>query len=62
MYLLRIFVNGIWKYVVVDDFIPTVTINGKQVPLFLDISPNKPFVNIWPFLLQKAYAKLYSSY
>ena len=62
LYCLRIFVNGIWRYVMVDDFVPTVTVNKKQEPLFLKVVPNKVYLNIWPFLVQKAYAKVYGSY
>lgn len=48
--------NGWWKYVLLDDFLPTV--NG--VPCFARVKHN-PSV-LWASLLQKAYAKLHGSY
>lgn len=53
---------------IVDDYIPTVTDNeGNQVPMFLNIclvgpqSQSKP-LELWPFLLEKAYANYYANY
>lgn len=46
-----------------DDYIPTITIGKNQVPLFIDIvGKRRDKINIWPFLLLKAYAKVYTSY
>lgn len=48
---------------IVDDFIPTVIVGGRQTPLFVNVAGRKKdIVNIWPLLLLKAYAKVYSSY
>lgn len=55
--------EGIWKYVLVDDFIPVYQIGSNFVPVFLNIqSENSDFVTIWPFLLQKAMAKIFTNY
>jgi hypothetical protein len=38
VYLVRIFQENVWKYVIVDDYIPTVAdAEGIQVPLFVNI-------------------------
>lgn len=62
LYCIRIFVNGIWKYILIDDFIPTIKVGNSQEPAFLKVIPKNNTINIWPFLVQKAYAKIYSSY
>ncbi len=55
--------EGVWRYVLVDDTIPVLVRNRKYYPLFLNVAERqKNKVEIWPFLLQKAYAKTYSSY
>lgn len=35
IYLVRLFIEGVWRYVVVDDYVPTVSKDKKLVPLFL---------------------------
>jgi hypothetical protein len=64
--------QSIWKYVIIDDYIPVII--NKRVPLhdrylpenvvpaFLNVHSYDNRVDIWPFLLQKAYAKYYSTY
>ena len=57
-----------WKYLIVDDFVPVVVSNqkgevGKIIkPAFLDVNPEGSVVEMWPFLIQKAFAKYYSTY
>lgn len=47
--------NGLWRSVIVDDYLPVV----GSVPLYSSgIDP----CEIWPAILQKAYAKLHRSY
>jgi hypothetical protein len=64
--------TGIWKYVIVDDYIPVI-INKKLGlgerylpvnvhPAFLNVGAVGGRMEIWPFLLQKALAKYYSNY
>lgn len=68
IYLVRICVEGIWRYVIVDDYIPIQEQNKMYYPLFLSVEPNcenskgQNIIEIWPFLVQKAYAKVYSTY
>lgn len=40
LYYLRINHDGIWKYVVVDDFIPVVKRGGVDCPAFMGVEPN----------------------
>ena len=63
IYYLRLNHEGIWKYVVIDDYIP-VRKHGKDVvPVFNNIKPSKSnYFELWPFLLQKAIAKMYACY
>jgi len=74
IYRLKIYQTqtNIWKYIVLDDYIPVI-INTKMnkeqkylpeniKPAFLDVIPQGNKIEIWPFLLQKAYAKYYSTY
>lgn len=37
IYLLRIFIEGVWRYVIVDDYIPVLVKDRKYVPLFLSV-------------------------
>jgi hypothetical protein len=64
--------QNIWKYVIIDDYIPVI-INKKLpqserylpdnvFPAFLNVHSSGNLLEIWPFLLQKAYAKYYSTY
>jgi hypothetical protein len=64
--------QSIWKYVIVDDYIPVI-INKRLppaermlpqnvLPAFLSVHSQHNQLDIWPFLLQKAYAKYYSTY
>lgn len=63
IYYLRMNHEGIWKYVIVDDFIPVKQIGSNFIPIFLNVeSTNSHPVAIWPFLLQKAMAKIFTNY
>ena len=49
---------------VVDDFIPVVESGGELEPYFIrcnKVDEDKP-VEIWPDLLEKAYASYYANY
>ncbi len=64
VYLVKIFQENVWKYVVVDDFIPVVENGGELEPYFIrcnKIDEDKP-LEIWPYLLEKAYASYYANY
>jgi hypothetical protein len=48
---------------VIDDYIPVYKSDKKFIPAFVNsVSTNPNHVQLWPFLLQKAYAKYYSNY
>jgi hypothetical protein len=40
VYFLRINHDGVWKYVLVDDYVPVVRTAGGDVPAFLDVQEN----------------------
>lgn len=67
IYYAKIFQNNVWKYMIVDDNIPVLEVEGKAKvqPVFMtcEESPNSQEpLEIWPFILEKALAKYYSSY
>ena len=57
VYCLQFYQQGEWKYVIVDDIVPCSKSTGA--PAFA-MSTNS--VEIWPYIIEKAYAKLYGSY
>ncbi len=65
VYLVKIFQENVWKYVIIDDYIPVKANEvGELSPVFLYsiyTDETLPF-EIWPFLLEKAYANYYSNY
>jgi hypothetical protein len=64
VYLIRIFQENVWKSVIVDDYIPVWDRGGRPTPAFLNClhtDEAMPF-EIWPFLLEKAYANYYANY
>lgn len=56
IYLLYFYVNGVRTPVIVDDSVP-VALDGQQ-PITMTVKENE----YWPFLLEKAWAKLHGSY
>lgn len=63
IYYIKINQNNTWKYIIVDDYVPVYYVEKKPYPAFLSImTQNHNHVQLWPFLLQKAYAKYYSNY
>lgn len=77
LYLVKINQNGHWKYVIVDDYVPVIastdnqrhygnnsTSSSKYEMAFMSFEkhPKEHEVEIWPYLLQKAYAKYYGTY
>eukprot|EP01112_Ceratiomyxa_fruticulosa_P012898 TRINITY_DN3595_c0_g1_i7.p1 TRINITY_DN3595_c0_g1~~TRINITY_DN3595_c0_g1_i7.p1 ORF type:complete len:933 (-),score=213.16 TRINITY_DN3595_c0_g1_i7:288-3086(-) len=61
VYAVRYWKDGEWKYVVIDDYVPTTmtTLTKRLVPAFA-YSPDD--VTLWLSLLEKAYAKIHSCY
>lgn len=54
--MLKFFKNGDFQYIVVDDYIPM----NDQGPAFTKGGADG--LEMWPAILEKAYAKLYGSY
>jgi hypothetical protein len=69
IYLVKIYQEHAWRYVIVDDLVPCIKRKGrikreeKYSPAFLNLATaeGEP-VYLWPFLLEKAYANYYSCY
>lgn len=63
IYYVKINQNNTWKYVMVDDYIPVFYEDKKPISALLGVTgANVNRIQLWPFLLQKAYAKYYSNY
>ena len=67
IYFAKVNQNGSWKYVTIDDHIPVVKNKktGKMVHAFFEIENTDRLsdtLEIWPILLMKVYAKVYSNY
>lgn len=56
VYGIRVYVDGRWRYVIVDDYLP---VNEKNELMFTKPVDNKYF---WPCILEKALAKMYGGY
>jgi hypothetical protein len=67
IYLVKIYQESAWKYVIIDDLIPCIRKRSKKEdryqPLFVNATHNTgEGTFLWPFLLEKAYANYYSCY
>ncbi len=58
IYCLNFFIDGELKKIIVDDYIPVLKYNNE--PIFSKI--NLKSKNIWPLILEKAWAKLIGNY
>lgn len=59
-YVVRFFIGGTWKSVIVDDLIPAVRgTGGRFRPAFAHSGSGR---SLWPAIVEKAYAKLCGSY
>jgi hypothetical protein len=54
--------DGVWRYVVVDDFMPIKTNAGRKQMLFLRNREGESGVELWPALIEKAISKVYGTY
>jgi hypothetical protein len=57
LYTLRLFHDGAWRLVTIDDYVPVSVIDG-ETPLFAHSRSRR---ELWVPLLEKAFAKLYGS-
>jgi len=61
-YILRFYKARKQKIVMVDDFFPCISEKDKR-SLFCQLAPNdEGFVEFWPLLFEKAYAKIHNGY
>jgi len=58
-YTLRFYINGMEAFVTVDDYVPVVEKSGKKVPVY---AKSMHEGEIWPMIMEKAWAKLIGSY
>jgi calpain-15 len=56
IYIVRLCIMGIWRYIIVDDYFPVKTSDSK--PAFSSCKKN----TLWVLLIEKGYAKVYGSY
>ncbi|EFC48968.1 predicted protein [Naegleria gruberi] len=66
IYQIKMFYNGIWQEVIIDDYVPVVVSSkieqksrSNYAPLFVR---STDLEELWVILLEKAYAKLHGSY
>jgi len=59
-FMLKFFKNGAFEFVVVDDWIPWSETGIGSMPAFARGGDDN--LEMWPCILEKAYAKLYGSY
>jgi len=66
VYIVKIYQECTWKYVIIDDLIPCIRRKNKKedryIPLFVNTTNNAEATLLWPYLLEKAYANYYSCY
>lgn len=63
IYFVKICQDGIWRYVILDDFFPCWNDKRGNFAGFLDVAAyEKNTFDIWPLLITKALAKIYNTY
>ena len=61
--MLKIFQSHEWKCLIIDDFVPVLDENSRVRPLFTSLKEhNGDQLELWPLLLEKAYATVMGSY
>lgn len=66
--MVKIFVDHEWKCVIIDDFVPVFEVNQQKGTMVftsireLQSSHPEEVIEIWPLLLEKAYASVLGSY
>ena len=63
VYGVMFFKQGGWEWVIVDDFVPiTVDRSGGRFPLYASSTADAADVELWPMIVEKAYAKMHYSW
>ena len=61
--MIKIFQSHEWKCIIIDDFIPIVEETNRVRPLFTSLREHSgDALELWPLLLEKAYASILGSY
>lgn len=55
-------INGMWKEIIIDDYIPIFSYQEKGKVQFYFLTPNLDKREVWMILLQKALAKAYGGF
>jgi hypothetical protein len=61
-YYVNLCKDGVWRFVIVDDYVPVKSIAGKKQMLFLHSREGEQGVELWSPLIEKAVAKIYGTY
>lgn len=60
---MRIFQQSNWKSIILDEYIPVREEGEKIMPAFVNVhADNSEAIEVWPHLLEKAFAHYYSAY
>lgn len=63
LYFVKICQDGVWRYIILDDFLPCWELKKGVKPGFLELMEyEKNKIDIWPLLIVKALAKIYNTY
>jgi len=60
--MIKFFKNGAFQEIIVDDWIPWTEIEAMEIDKPAFTSGGEDGLEMWPCILEKAYAKLYGSY
>ena len=61
IYYVNLCKDGVWRYIVIDDFMP-VKSSIRRTLMFLNSFPHNKMSEVWAPLVEKALAKLYGTY
>ena len=62
VYHVQLCKDGTWRYIVIDDFVPTKSTNGRKQLLFMHSREEDHYIELWPALVEKALTKVYGTY
>lgn len=60
-YYVRICQDGVWRFIIIDDYIP-INLNDEKRPAFIGPRFANQEIEIYAMLLEKAYSKIFSGY
>ena len=63
LYFVKICQDGVWRYIILDDFLPVWLEKKGYRPGFMELDEyDKNTYDVWPLLILKALAKIYTTY